>query len=80
MTNLASRLERLERAHAPRVKEPLFLSTYGQNITAWTGGRNREWTRRPGENAEELKARAGREALASGIMLLIARGEVPNVA
>lgn len=68
---LRSRLERLERPLSQRPGEALFIGMTGREADIWRG-RNREWTRRPGESAEDFKARVEREALPAGNLLLVA--------
>lgn len=71
---LHRRLERLERLERPLSQHPgeaLFIGMAGREADIWRG-RNREWTRRPGETAEDFKARVEREALPAGNLLLVA--------
>lgn len=69
--SLRSRLEALEQRESHNQGPVLFLGTTGREADIWRG-RDREWTRRPGETAEDFKARVEREALPAGNHLLAA--------
>ena len=68
---LRSRLETLEQRKSRNQGPVLFLGETGREADLWRG-RSREWIRRPGESAENFKARVEREALPAGNRLLVA--------